>query len=464
MNYGLEKKKDIYINICENSEKDDQIDTLFRNDKLNRKQIIKDLTLVLENTKDPFTLAINASWGTGKTTFVKLWSKYLEINDIKSIYFSAWENDFSNDPLSVILAEINIYIKNNESIKKTIKGKFKKIAEIASKVIVNSTPSIIKILTAGLIEKEDMKEMISLLSENTTKLILDEYEEEKNKILEFKQEFCNFIKEISPNKPFIIFIDELDRCRPLYAIDLLERIKHIFGIENVIFVLSIDKKELSNSIKSQYGDIDTNEYLRRFIDLEFKLENKDLEGYCYALRQVFNVDKILTSKSADNIHMADYIINVIKCFDLTPRQIDTFFIKFSVVAKTTSNDYFLVIAFLILLDIKNHKLYEDFINGKAKEEVKQLVANLDLTGGYYNYIFATIEVIGLSIKQYEAKIKDFKQYSSPIVQTDKLYKSIYNIIVSIPDGGFSYYMFTHLKEIIEKINFSNGFYIETKEV
>ena len=48
MNYGLEKKKDIYINICENSEKDDQIDTLFRNDKLNRKQIIKDLTLVLQ--------------------------------------------------------------------------------------------------------------------------------------------------------------------------------------------------------------------------------------------------------------------------------------------------------------------------------------------------------------------------------------------------------------------------------
>jgi predicted KAP-like P-loop ATPase len=39
------------------------------------------------------------------------------------------------------------------------------------------------------------------------------------------------LKEIDEGKPLIIFIDELDRCRPLYAIECLERIKHIFGIK-----------------------------------------------------------------------------------------------------------------------------------------------------------------------------------------------------------------------------------------
>jgi predicted KAP-like P-loop ATPase len=77
----------------------------------------------------------------------------------------------------------------------------------------------------------------------------------------------------------IIFIDELDRCRPLYAIECLERIKHIFGIKRLIFVLSIDKKNLAKSIQSQYGNIDTNNYLRRFIDLEFDLKNPSIDKF-----------------------------------------------------------------------------------------------------------------------------------------------------------------------------------------
>ena len=72
------------------------------------------------------------------------------------------------------------------------------------------------------------------------------------------------------SKPLLFFIDELDRCRPTFAIEMLERIKHLFDVKNMVFVLSIDKKQLEAITAAVYGErIDASEYLRRFIDLVF---------------------------------------------------------------------------------------------------------------------------------------------------------------------------------------------------
>ena len=65
-------------------------------------------------------------------------------------------------------------------------------------------------------------------------------------------------------------IDELDRCNPHYSVLVLERIKHIFSVPGIVFILSVDKKQFGNAIRGYYGSdlIDANEYLRRFIDLD----------------------------------------------------------------------------------------------------------------------------------------------------------------------------------------------------
>ena len=60
-------------------------------DRMNRAGDIEKLTRLIGGMTEPFTLCINASWGAGKTTFVKLWKKTLEEQGINSIYFSAWE-------------------------------------------------------------------------------------------------------------------------------------------------------------------------------------------------------------------------------------------------------------------------------------------------------------------------------------------------------------------------------------
>ena len=72
--------------------------------------------------------------------------------------------------------------------------------------------------------------------------------------------------------PMFVFIDELDRCRPSFAIELLEGVKHLFGIQGVCFVVSTNMAQLSESIKAVYGSgFDGYGYLKRFFDVEYSL-------------------------------------------------------------------------------------------------------------------------------------------------------------------------------------------------
>lgn len=90
----------------------------------------------------------------------------------------------------------------------------------------------------------------------------------------------------------IFIIDELDRCNPHYAVKVLERIKHLFNIPNIIFVLSIDKEQLSNSIRGYYGSesINADEYLKRFIDIEYALPDPDVEKFCSYLYDYYGFE------------------------------------------------------------------------------------------------------------------------------------------------------------------------------
>ena len=86
--------------------------------------------------------------------------------------------------------------------------------------------------------------------------------------LAFEREFAN---------PIFILIDELDRCRPDYAISLLEIVKHIFDIKNFVFIIATDTDQLQHSIKNVYGnDFSANDYLGRFFHRRFTLKSPEL--------------------------------------------------------------------------------------------------------------------------------------------------------------------------------------------
>ncbi len=96
---------------------------------------------------------------------------------------------------------------------------------------------------------------------------------------EVKKRFKDNLKNLSSEKKIIIFIDELDRCRPDFAIETLEIVKHYFDIPNIVFVLSLDIEQLSHSIATCYGqNMDSSGYLRRFIDFQVNIPKAKLNG------------------------------------------------------------------------------------------------------------------------------------------------------------------------------------------
>ena len=110
-------------------------------------------------------------------------------------------------------------------------------------------------------------------------------------------------------RPLVFIIDELDRCRPTFAIELLERVKHIFDVPHIVFVFGLNRDELSKSLSSVYGDINTDVYLRRFFDFEFNLPEVDSQRFAEHLIDKFQLGQVFQSLSAaarDPGHMYDY--------------------------------------------------------------------------------------------------------------------------------------------------------------
>jgi hypothetical protein len=259
----------------------------FQNCKLDREKYALVLTDIIKNYPHGFVLAINNKWGTGKTTFVKMWQQYLKNQGFATLYFNAWENDFEVDPLIALISELE-EIKNSKTEKI-----FKSIKEKASPLTKRILPAIVKSLTDKYLGKEFLKELIDAVSEGTADILdaeINSYLSRKKGIKEFRETLGNFVENLTNIKPVIFIIDELDRCRPTYAVEVLENIKHLFNVPGLVFALSIDKDQLCSAIRGLYGSdlLDAEEYLRRFIDIEYNIPNPSTERFCEFLVEYFD--------------------------------------------------------------------------------------------------------------------------------------------------------------------------------
>lgn len=268
-------------------------------DKLNRKSEAEFLThylinkyeLLENNNHDKnFVLNINADWGFGKTYFLKNWADYLSELKHPVVYFDAWENDYSNEPFVAIISAINEQIKlffktktkKTESRNLTIKRR--KCYEQGKKVLTPYSAIILNLIAKKalgftvdqlqdifednsknseveqdeLTNLSDEKEAISSLISKATQDSFERHNSRKVAIQDFKiklEDIVSYIEKIDAIKvPIFIFIDELDRCRPNYSIELLENIKHIFRARGVFFIISTASEQLCESIK-RYMDI-----------------------------------------------------------------------------------------------------------------------------------------------------------------------------------------------------------------
>ena len=266
------------------------VDDPFANDLLDRKESVEVLTHLVHSFEGPCVLAVDAAWGNGKTTFLKIWAQYLRNERFPVVEFNAWETDFSGDPFVALSTELTEGLQEYKE-DESLEPKIVKTKKVAKKVLQRAVPSLIRIGTASIpVVGTEVGQLLASYAEKS----LSEYHEAKKSIKEFNdalQGMAGALSKSCENRPLIVVIDELDRCRPSYAVELLEVAKHLFAVDHIVFVLAVNRSELEHSIKALYGrEFDAQGYLRRFFDVDFRLPEPDREAFINEMLATIRID------------------------------------------------------------------------------------------------------------------------------------------------------------------------------
>ena len=275
----------------------------FKNDRLDRRKMIESLTYLVGATEGPCVIAVDAPWGAGKTTFLRMWSQVLRNQNFPVVEFNAWETDFSDDPFVALCAEMIRWFGEGEGT-----ASAKEFKEAAVEVIKHIGSNTVEKVTGGLVVPT---KLLADLVDTATQERLDKYQRAQKVIEEFKEKLESMANagtteaeraDAGGHKPLLVMIDELDRCRPTYAVELLETAKHLFAVDQVVFVLAVNRTELQHAVKALYGnEFKADGYLRRFIDLDVHLPEPNLENFMnelfvsMGLKDNFWFEKLLKS-------------------------------------------------------------------------------------------------------------------------------------------------------------------------
>lgn len=205
----------------------------FENDKLEREKTATILTdIVSFYGQSGCVMALNGEWGAGKSTFVRMWKQSLINNGFKTLYFNAWNSDYTDDPLLAMVSELRELSPNSGKIN-SIAGK---AGRIMGRVLISASKGLVKKATG--VDCDDLLNTALDTTEEIGEEYLKKFEEQKTTVEEFKVEVEHFVADNATEKPVVFFVDELDRCNPHYAVAVLERIKHLFDIPNIILYFS----------------------------------------------------------------------------------------------------------------------------------------------------------------------------------------------------------------------------------
>lgn len=374
------------------------LDNPFQYDQLAREESVEILTHLVSSIEGPCVLAIDAAWGTGKTTFLRIWTQHLSNKGATVIQFNAWETDFSNDPFVALSAELTDSLRNHQ------RGKLlaRKLRKAAKEVLSQAVPSAIKHATAGMINID------SLLEDDDR---LSNYQKAKKSIREFRKTLQDTAEELvkaNRNHSLFVVIDELDRCRPSYAIELLETAKHLFMVNHIVFVLTVDRYQLAHSIKVLYGkDFDASGYLRRFFDIDFRLPDPERGIFIKArLRDIKLSDYFDSTKDKNARPTLETVENMLLIFfglpKLSLRNVSQALHRLGLVFASLRKDrksFAIAAVVALIFRTIDPDLYKKFIQGGISDQkvidsvFEQLGAN-NLLGKDERIIFEGVIILG----------------------------------------------------------------------
>lgn len=384
-------------------------------DAIGRNKDIEYFLNILKCQESSCALALNGRWGTGKTFFVRQTEMYINASNIQSkmsdenkniiknaiaikdypndtfaIYYNAWKNDNDTDPMFSLICEITKQVYEDFYIEKFNLSDFITLS-------VSILDAIVGTNFKGVTDLKKQEDAFGkFLNQKDTEKLISEF-------------FSKLLPE--RGNRLVIFVDELDRCKPTYSIRLLEQIKHYMMDDRITFVFSVNFEQLQHTIKCYYGaEFDASRYLDRFFDLRMELPPIDMDNYYerIGLNQSYSIEIVIKQ--------------IIKNYNFGLREIGRFIPQVkTAVYNIFDNDYnFLfkdgrskefimiyIVPLMIGLRIASISAYNDFIEGKDSKPLQDLLnGGEDLENDMEKESVSTHDIID---RLYDAIFK--KQYS-----------------------------------------------------
>lgn len=248
----------------------------FEHDLLGRSESIKALTTTIGSIEGPCVMAVDAGWGMGKTTFLRMWAQHLRNERFPVVEFNAWETDFAQDPFIALTSEIATGLQNLGSTAGRLGGH--RLRSAATSIVRAVPGATARVAVSGVpLFGSQLAQELKPKQPSLRQTMVEHYDETKAAL----QAFRNSLAEVADasardneGRALVVLVDELDRCRPTYAVELLEAAKHLFSVDRIVFVLCLDRAQLASSVKALYGEsFNADGYLRRFFDIDYRLPN-----------------------------------------------------------------------------------------------------------------------------------------------------------------------------------------------
>ena len=347
-----------------------------------RAAFIKDLNDLTRDTSTPMVFALHGPWGTGKTHLLKTWCKELDATGRPYVYYNAWEHDHGDDPFVSFVGEIH-----EAAIHKVDDNLVSTLVEKA----VKAAPGLIKVATRvalGLgcrvvgVDKDILSsaDLYSAMEDQ-----IKTHAERRASIETFKGELSNLAQALGEKfkaeqsvpqaPPLLILVDELDRCRPDFAIALLERVKHVLSVRGVVFLFAVDMDQLSHTAKCLYGQgMDTEGYFRRFFDVVLCLPYPDMAGW---LKYVQNNAESAVQATPSLRFDAPLFAALCKLLGISLRESAQLLTSMRLFMLTTPGIPFPdIVLFLLALRAKHPEFYRATTNSEANAKMARTIFNV----------------------------------------------------------------------------------------
>ena len=276
------------------------------------------LANIVRNMQTPLVLALTGGWGSGKSVFAKQWAGELQKSEgAPVIYFDAFANDYQNDAFFALAGEVVGALEKCGAGTEELKSK----AVVAGKALLSAaTNTFVHWATGGA---TDAKEIAAGVK-NALTARLESAEDNRVALDSFRIELKNAAEKIGNGQPLVFIVDELDRCRPDFALELLEKIKHLFSVQNVCFLMVTNLEQFEAVVRRTYG-YDVNEarvYLDKFFHYVFWLPQGGKHGDGQIVDYVNHLWKIFSLPSAQSWEFSGWLKKTSQAHGFSLRDIE----------------------------------------------------------------------------------------------------------------------------------------------